>query len=162
MYKSNDENVSPHSDNYEDMANDLGLAFDGDLDMLEAELQFDPLSSDGILKMEVDIPEKVHVETNSDDLFDNDFDNLNPEELEELDLSSNNPTPFVTQDAQETMDEEEVLFGDGYDELMYLDFEETQPEVCHFMRWLILEGGEAHCEEAHSNLNWRFDVYVRR
>ena len=85
----------------------------GDLDMLEAELQFDPLSSDGILKMEVDTPEKVHVETNSDDLFDNDFDNLNPEELEELDLSSNNPTPFVTQDAQETMDEEEVLFGDG-------------------------------------------------
>ena len=99
--------------------------------MLEAELKFDPLSSDGIPKMEVDIAERVHVAANSDDLFDNDFDDLNPEELEALDLSSNNPMTSVSQDAQETMDEDEGLFGDGYDELMYFDFEESQPEVCH-------------------------------
>ena len=128
MYKSDDKNVSPHSDDQEDTANEFEFAFDGDLDMLEAELQFDPLSSDGIQKMDADITQKVHVETNSDDLFDNDFD-FNPEELEALDLSSNNPTTSVSQDAQETMDEDEVLFGDGYDELMDLDFEEPQPEV---------------------------------
>ena len=133
MYKSDNENVWPHSDdlgNHEDITNQLDFAFDGDLDMLEAELQFDPLSSDGIQRMEVDAPGKIHVETNSDDLFDNDFDDLNPEELEALDLSSNNPKISAPHNVQETMDEDEVLFGDGYDELMDLDFDDTQPEVC--------------------------------
>ena len=122
MYKSDDESLSPPSEDV-DMTNEF--AFDGDLDLLEAELQFDPLSSDGLQKMEVKMPEKV--EMNSDDLFDMTFDELDPEELEALDLSSKistMPHPQVVH-----LDEDDVLFGDGYDELMDLDCNETQPEV---------------------------------
>jgi hypothetical protein len=55
-------------------------------------------------------------------LFDVDFDDFKPEELEELD------TPSVPQNDRST-DEDDALFGDGYDDLMDIDFEDTQPEV---------------------------------
>jgi hypothetical protein len=107
------------------------FAFDGDLDLLEAELHFDPLSSDGLNKMDVETSENGVVkqeqqkEANSDDLFDVTFDDLAPEELEALDQSSN----AMTATAPQTTNEDDDLFGDGYDELMDLDFDDTQPEV---------------------------------
>ena len=108
------------------------FAFDGDLDLLEAELGLDPLSSDGLNKMDMDTTEEIEIkqevskESGSDDLFDDvTFDDLAPEELEALDQSSNAmamTAPMVT-------NEDDALFGDGYDEFMDLDFDDTQPEV---------------------------------
>lgn len=107
------------------------FAFDGDLDLLEAELGFDALSSDGLNKMDVETTESTGVkqeelkESNSDDLFDVTFDDLGPEELEALDQSSN----VIVATAPVISNEDDALFGDGYDEFMDLDFDETQPEV---------------------------------
>jgi hypothetical protein len=107
------------------------FAFDGDLDLLEAELHFDPLSSDGLNKMDVEtgengvVKQEQQKEANSDDLFDVTFDDLAPEELEALDQSSN----AMAATAPQTTNEDDLLFGDGYDELMDLDFDDTQPEV---------------------------------
>ena len=108
------------------------FAFDGDLDLLEAELGLDLLSSDGLNKMDVETTEEIEVkqeiskESGSDDLFDDvTFDCLGPEELEALDQSSNAmaaTAPVIT-------NEDDALFGDGYDEFMDLDFDDTQPEV---------------------------------
>jgi hypothetical protein len=140
MYQSDDESSSqtePSSEPQSEMeqTNDMeDFVFDGDLDLLETELQFDPLSSDGLLTMDVDTnveptvtkPElvdgEVPNESNSDDLFDIDFDDFKPEELEELD------TPSMPQ-KDRNADEDDALFGDGYDDMMDIDFEETQPEV---------------------------------
>jgi hypothetical protein len=123
MFKSDDEGASPSS---EEVNPSTEFAFDGDLDLLEAELQFDSLSSDGFQRMEVEMPSEKG-QMNSDDLFDGVFDELNPEELEALDSSSRHPTIPETQIVH--LDEDDVLFSDGYDELMDFDFNETQPEV---------------------------------
>ena len=139
---------SPHAE--EDLQVDMSMeeenfAFDGDLDLLEAELHFDPLSSDGLNKMDVETSENVAVkqdqqeESNSDDLFDVTFDDLAPEELEALDQSSN----VMAGTAPQATNEDDALFGDGYDELMDLDFNDTQPEVFSLHRpahvsWKIL------------------------
>jgi hypothetical protein len=64
-------------------------------------------------------------ESNSDDLFDVTFDDLGPEELEALDQSSN----VMVATAPVISNEDDALFGDGYDEFMDFDFDETQPEV---------------------------------
>jgi hypothetical protein len=128
IYKGDEENKSSPSEgvSYEDTTEEF--AFDGDLDLLEAELQFDPLSSDGLEKIEVESSEKIsNQSTNSDELFDITFDDLDAEELDSLDLSSRFPTMSEPQIVRP--DEDDVLFGDGYDELMDLDFDQTQPEV---------------------------------
>jgi hypothetical protein len=140
MYHSDDEGSSqpePHSEPQStDAMKDMeDFAFDGDLDLLEAELQFDPLSSDGLQKMELEtklegneskrddlLVAEVSNDSKSDDLFDVDFDDFKPEELEALD----SPLVPVKEVAK---DEDDALFGDGYDDLMDIDFEETQPEV---------------------------------
>ena len=144
MYHSDDESSSqpePHLESesepqsMDDMKDMEEFAFDGDLDLLEAELQFDPLSSDGLQKMELEtnmegneskrddlLVAEVCTDSKSDDLFDVDFDDFKPEELEALD-SPSVPLKEVTKD------EDDALFGDGYDDLMDIDFEETQPEV---------------------------------
>jgi hypothetical protein len=144
MYHSDDEGSSqpePHSEpqsepqSMDDMKDMEDFAFDGDLDLLEAELQFDPLSSDGLQKMELEtkmegneskrddlLVAEVSNDSKSDDLFDVDFDDFKPEELEALD------SPLVPVKAI-AKDEDDALFGDGYDDLMDIDFEETQPEV---------------------------------
>lgn len=111
---------------------DDNFAFDGDLDLLEAELGLDPLSSEGFSKMDVETTEEIEAkqeipkESDSDDLFDDvTFDDLGPEEFEALDQSSNAmaaTAPIITS-------EDDALFGDGYDEFMDLDFDDTQPEV---------------------------------
>ena len=106
MYHSDDESSSqaePSSEPPSEMEQTNGMEdfiFDGDLDLLEAELQFDPLSSDGLLKMDVDtkvdtnmtkpdlVEGKVSTESTSDDLFDVDFDDFKLEELEALDTPS--------------------------------------------------------------------------
>lgn len=130
MYKSGNESISPPSRNDgEYTTNEVEFAFDGDLDLLEAELQFDPAFSDELQKVEVGKSEIDEFKTMSDDLFDNDFDDLNPEELEALDLSSNNSTLMVHQDGPKTGPQDDMLFGDGYDELMDLDLDETHLEV---------------------------------
>jgi hypothetical protein len=139
MYHSDDESSSqpePQSEpqSMDDMKDMEDFAFDGDLDLLEAELQFDPLTSDGLQKMEVEtkteateskpadlLHAEVSNDSKSDDLFDVDFDDFKPEELEALD------SPSVPQKV--TADDDDALFGDGYDDLMDIDFEETQPEV---------------------------------
>jgi hypothetical protein len=140
MYQSDDGSSSqaePSSEPRSEMeqTDDMEeFIFDGDLDLLEAELQFDPLSSDGLLKMDVDtevdtnttkpnlVDGKVSNESKSDDLFDVDFDDFKLEELEALD------TPSMPQEDKNT-DEEDALFGDGYDDLMDIDFQDTQPDV---------------------------------
>lgn len=123
IYKNDDECVSlPSEEDYPGTE----FAFDGDLDLLEAELQLDPLSSDGFQKMEVEMPSEKG-QMNSDDLFDGIFDELNPEELDALDSSSAQPVMPETQIVH--LDEDDILFGDGYDDLMDLDFDETRPEV---------------------------------
>ena len=126
---------SPHDTDAEIQADtsmeEEEFAFDGDLDLLEAELGFDLLSSDGLNKMDVETTESTGVkqeelkESNSDDLFDVTFDDLGPEELEALDQSSN----VMVATAPVISNEDDALFGDGYDEFMDLDFDETQPEV---------------------------------
>jgi hypothetical protein len=121
---------SPHAETDTSMEEE-DFAFDGDLDLLEAELRFDPLSSDGLNKMDIETCEETEVkqeeskESCSDDLFDVTFDDLGPEELEALDQSSN----ITAGMAAETINEDDALFGDGYDEFMDLDFDDTQPEV---------------------------------
>jgi hypothetical protein len=140
MYHSDDESSSqPEPQSEPQSMNDLkdmeDFAFDGDLDLLEAELQFDPFSSDGLQKMEVEtkmeaneskpdvlLGAEVCNDSKSDDLFDVDFDDFKPEELEALD-SPSVPSKEVNGE------EDDALFGDGYDDLMDIDFEETQPEV---------------------------------
>jgi hypothetical protein len=133
MYNGdNGEECSQLSDaciDYGNVVNDLELGFNGDLALLEAELQSDPLSSDGLPKIGVEMPKVVQSGVNSDDLFDNDFDNFDLDELEALDLSSKESTLSVPKTTQESeSDEDDALFGDGYDELMNIDFDST-PEV---------------------------------
>lgn len=154
MYHSDDESSSqaePSSEPRSEMeqTDDMeDFIFDGDLDLLEAELLFDPLSSDGLLKMDVDtkvdtsmikpdmVDGKVCNESKSDDLFDVDFDDFKPEELEALDTSSMPQKDKIT-------DEDDALFGDGYDDLMDIDFQDTQPEVhlslFYLQRWTPIQ-----------------------
>lgn len=139
-YKSDDECTSPQTDpvNHEDTTGDFFKDFD--LELFEAEFKSDPISSDGLQKIEGDIPNiSLQSEINSDDLFDNDFDNLNSEELEALDLSSavqiQDPPPTDEQSA----DDDAMLFGDGYEELIDLEFN-TQPEVFHPLTILTAGG----------------------
>ena len=103
--------------------NSEDYAFEGDMDLLEAEIEVEPLTSD-----KPEMKDTLPSESTSDELFDMDFD-LQAEDFEALDISSN--TQILS--AQATMEsvemEEDVLFGDGYDELMGLDFENTQPQV---------------------------------
>ena len=128
IYKGDEEDRSPPSEGVSHENTTERFVFDGDLDLLEAELQFDPLSSDGLDKTDVETSEKVsNQSTNSDELFDIAFDDLDAEELDSLDLSSRVPTMPEPQIVR--LDEDDVLFGHGYDELMDLDFDETQPEV---------------------------------
>jgi len=129
VYKSDDECTSPQTDPiyHEDTVSDLFE--DLDMDLLEAEIKLDPILSDGLQKIEGEIPNiNLQSEMNSDDLFDNTFDNLNPEELEALDLSSaiQNQDPPPT--AEEAVDDDAMFFGDDYEDLLDLEFE-TQPEV---------------------------------
>src|ERR1700736_3407340 len=101
------------------------IAFDGDLELLEAELTFD-LSSDGMQKMELD-ENVVNKESNSDDTFE--FDDIEPEELEALFSSHENI--LVVPAAPQTgapFNEDDALFGDD-DEYMDIDFDGTQPFV---------------------------------
>jgi len=107
------------------------FAFDGDLDLLEEELQFDPLSSDGLPQRDIK-HQQTHPTINSDDLFDTTFDEFNSEDLEELDKSSNELPQQQQQqeESKEVKNDDDVLFGDGYDELMDIDFsDDTQSEV---------------------------------
>jgi hypothetical protein len=130
VYKSDDESTSPQTDPvpYEDTTTELFE--DLDLDLLEAEFKFDPISSDGLQKVEAELPNiTLESEMHSDDLFDNDFDNLNPEELEALDLSSAFPIAAPPPTAEQSADDDAMLFGDGYEELIDLEFDGTQPEV---------------------------------
>lgn len=130
VYKSDDESTSPQTDPlpYEDTTTELFE--DLDLDLLEAEFKFDPISSDGLQKVEAELPNiTLESEMHSDDLFDNDFDNLNPEELEALDLSSAFPIAAPPTMAEQSADDDAMLFGDGYEELIDLEFDGTQPEV---------------------------------
>jgi len=130
VYKSDDESTSPQTDpvSYEDTTTELFE--DLDLDLLEAEFKFDPISSDGLQKVVAELPNiTLQSEMHSDDLFDNDFDNLNPEELEALDISSTVPIAAPPSTTEQSPDEDAMLFGDGYEELMDLDFDGTQSEV---------------------------------
>jgi hypothetical protein len=104
------------------------FAFDGDLELLEAELRFNPLSSDGLRNVEMEISGTQN-ETSSDDLFDTDFDNLRPEDLAQLDSSSNQGAQPTANVIREVMDEDSVLFGDGYDDLINLDLEGIPPQA---------------------------------
>ena len=137
MYNGDDRSSSPRSENtlvQDEVENDMeDLVLNGDLELLEAELKFDPLSSDGSQRMDVDAPNNVKNTTNSDDLFDVTFDELNPEELEALDLSSNVATLSAQLSGHEVGEEEDLLFADGFDELMNLDFDETQSQVCQLL-----------------------------
>ena len=129
IYKSDEEISSPQTDpvGHDNTSNELSE--DSDVDLFETEFQLDPVTSDGLQTIvqqisNVALPSEMH----SDDLFDNDFDNLNPEELEALDLSSAVSVPAPPAMADESVDDDAMLFGDGYDELMDLEFD-TQPEV---------------------------------
>jgi hypothetical protein len=111
-----------------------------DLEALAGEFDIDPLSSDAAQMMDIDESKDldvnirlgdslaVGVEERSDDLFDTAFDDLNPEELDSLDASSNVPmataSPMIP-----TTEEDESFFEDGFDDLMDLDLETTQLEV---------------------------------
>ena len=103
------------------------IPLDGDSDLLEADLQVNPLSSDQLNKMDEGDENGLPAEPISDDLFDVDFD-FKPEDLEALDVSSNGQISSVQQGLQQGPDED-ALFGDGYDELMDLDLDDTQSEV---------------------------------
>jgi hypothetical protein len=106
------------------------IAFDGDLDLLEAEMTLD-LSSDGLQKMDVD-DKMVSKEAGSDDSFDNEFGEFEPEELEAL-FSSDamvltaQPETGIAETVP-VVDEYDAVFGDD-DDYMDLDFDDTQPEV---------------------------------
>jgi hypothetical protein len=102
------------------------LSFEADFELLEAELALNPFSSDGMTKEnEVEAKVEFPSESTSDDLFDMDLD-LQPEDLEALDISSNEQ---LAQKVSHQSGEDDVLFGDGYDELIDIDLEDTEPEV---------------------------------
>ena len=132
-----DEPQNPKSD--DSMVNISSDEFpcDADLEVLAAAFDMDTLSSDGA-QMQVDEPahrDKSHsderpavdVGERSDDLFDTTFDDLNMEELASLDMSSNETMPTAPQTA--AVDEDEIFFEDGFDELMDLEMENPQTEV---------------------------------
>jgi hypothetical protein len=103
------------------------LLDDLDLDMLENELQLDPFASDENRTCVInDLVEKKD-DLSSDDLFGNIFEGLNSDELGELDNSPS--TQVIETVPQQTIDDDDTLFGDGYDELMEVDFEVAKPEV---------------------------------
>jgi hypothetical protein len=133
MLKGDKENISPESENYINPTDPSNELKDLDLDLLEAELRIDPLSSEGAQNFVEEAAKEIQREISSDDLFGNMFDDLNEEELESLDVSSNSLILSAPQIGQPSVDEEEFLFGDGYDELMDIEFNETQPEVNLFM-----------------------------
>lgn len=109
-----------------------------DLEALAQKFDMVPLSSDGA-QMDVDEPgnsdDKEHsdeipavdVGERSDDLFDTTFDDLDVEELASLDMSSNETMPTAPPTA--AVDEDEIFFEDGFDELMDLEMESPQTEV---------------------------------
>ena len=116
---------------------------DADLEILAAKVDMDPLSWGNVELMELGEPMNldapIHLRENpaigteerSDDLFDTTFDDLNIQELESLDASSNIPKP--TTNPQPPAEEDESFFEDGFDDLMNLDLETTQPEVRNFL-----------------------------
>jgi len=128
-FRNDDRSSSPQAEleviHAEVKINSEEYAFEGDMDLLEAEGEVEPLTSD---KPEVEAKETLPSESTSDELFDADFD-LQPEDFEALDISSNPQNTAVQNAGQSPEAEEDALFGDGYDELMDLDFDDTQPEV---------------------------------
>jgi len=132
MYQGHDGSSSPKSEPilpHEDTGGEAeSFAFEGNIEPLEGESASDAFSSNG-LQMDVDVSTNLQNEASSDGLFDMTFDELNSEELQELDCSLNVATQVLAQTSQTPVDEDESLFADGYDELMELDFADTQPEV---------------------------------
>ena len=129
ILKTDDESSSPRSDPvyHEDTTADL--LEDIDLDILDAEFQLDPITSDGVQNIGGEVSNVLlNSEIHSDDLFDNDFDNLNSEDLEALDFSSAIEIPAPPRTPDQSIEDDDILFGEGYEELMDVEFD-TQPEV---------------------------------
>ena len=119
---------------------DMDFTLDVDMESFEAELQEDVLTSDSAQRMEISpkkSPKKNDV--SSDDLWDVTFDDLKAEDLEAIDLSSNSATLSNTVSQKPLVDEDETLFLQGYDELMDIDYEETQPLVKLFCSSLTVD-----------------------
>jgi len=129
FFKTDERSSSPHSElelvQGEATVNSEDCLFEGDSDELETETHSDPILPD---RVESIVEHGLPSESMSDELFDVDFD-LAPEDFEALDISSNVQTASSGRAVQESSAEEEALFGDGYDELMDLDFDDTQPDV---------------------------------
>jgi len=113
---------------------DMDFILDVDMEAFEKELQEDVLTSDDAQKMEISpqkspkkLPKKN--EMSSDDLWDVTFDDLKVEDLEAMDLSSNSVMLSNAESKKPLVDEDETLFLHGYDELMDIDYDETQPTV---------------------------------
>ena len=142
-----DPNVSISSDEF---------PCDADLEILAAKFDMDPLSSDGAQMIDIDEPMNLDVtirsdegaavgmEERSDDLFDTTFDDLNVEELESLDASSNVPMPRTT--PQPPVEEDESFFEDGFDDLINLDLGAAQPEVRNLWMTLIKDIHKANVQ----------------
>lgn len=114
---------------FEEFKNEEELALEKDMERFGTELLPDAFSFDALDKVGPDVLDQTYNETSSDGLFDGMFDELNSEELEELDLSLNAATQVLQQKQPESIDEDEMFFIDGYEELMDLAYEATQPEV---------------------------------
>jgi hypothetical protein len=107
--------------------NSEDYALHTELELAETEVESGPLTSDN---PDVEMQDTTANELKSDELFDTDFD-LQPEDFEALDISSHVPNVSAQESVQSTSVEEDALFGDGYDDLIDLDFDEIGPEVFH-------------------------------